>query len=197
MHMRIRYSDEVSIEELRKRNRNVIEYLYQEFYPVLRNLVRKNSGNNHDVQDLIQDAMVVLYASCCEPQFILKCALKTYFVAICKNLWLQRLERKFRLLYQADLEVNDSEASYNRNEQHENEVMLEKKRLMYKNLRLLPADCQKLLLLYMVRTPYAEIARVMNVKDEIYVKTRKYTCKNLLRKKMMNDPECHQIFDYE
>ena len=67
---------------------------------------------------------------------------------------------------------------------------------MYKNLKLLPADCQKLLLLYMVKTPYAEIARVMNVKDENYVKTRKYSCKNLLRKKILNDPECHQLFDY-
>lgn len=194
--MRIRYSDEAILDGLRRRDRETIEYLYVEFGPVVRNLVRKNSGTQHDVQDLFQDAMIVLYARCRDPRFMLRCTLKTFFVAVCKNLWLQRLERKFRLLYQSDPEVNESKGTYKRDDSAEQELLLEKQRLMYKNLKLLPADCQKLLLLYMVKTPYTEIARVMNVKDESYVKTRKYSCKNLLRKKILNDPECHQLFDY-
>ena len=34
-------------------------------------------------------------------------------------------------------------------------------------------------------------------KDEVYVKTRKYSCKRLLRRKIMNDPECQQFLNYD
>jgi len=37
----------------------------------------------------------------------------------------------------------------------------------------------------------------MNFKDEGYVKTRKYLCKNMLRKRIMKDPEYKQYIAYE
>ena len=191
------YTDEELIEGLRQRKRSCIDYLYQEFYPVIRHYLKQNSGNQQDVEDLFQDTIIVLYKRCIVQPFALECSLKTYFMSICKNIWLQRLERKYKMLYQADYEVQEEQGRYAIDDQEINDEDLELQRLFYKNLMLLPNECRRLLQLYCLKIPYKEIARLMQFKDEIYVKTRKYSCKKLLRKKIMNDPEYHQFLNYE
>ena len=190
------YTDEELIEGLRQKKRSCIEYMYKEFYPVIRHYIKLNSGNQHDADDLFQDAIIVLFKRFMIHPFALECSLKTYFMAVCKNLWLQRLERKYRLLYQADLEVHESKGKYSLEEEELRDEDLERQRLFYKNLMLLPYECRRLLQLYCLKISYKEIARLLKYKDEIYVKTRKYSCKNLLRKKILKDPECHQFFNY-
>ena len=194
--MNHQYTDEELVEGLRQRKSSCIDYLYQEFYPVIRHYLLKNSGNHQDVEDLIQDALIVLYKRCIIQPFILECSLKTYFMSVSKNLWLQRLERKYRLLYQADCSVHETTGEYVIENHETGEETLEQHRLFYKNLMLLPHDCRRLLQLYCLKIPYKEIAQLMKYKDEIYVKTRKYSCKKLLRRKIMNDPECHQFLTY-
>jgi RNA polymerase sigma factor (sigma-70 family) len=192
-----RYTDDELLEGLRQRRRTCIDYLYQEYYPVVRHYLKQNSGNHQDVEDLLQDTIIVLYQRCRVQPFILECTLKTYFMSVCRNLWLQRLERKYRLLYQADCEMHEAQGVYTLEDQELKEENLEQQRLFYKNLMQLPNDCRRLLQLYCLKVPYKEIARLMKYKDEIYVKTRKYSCKKLLRRKIMNDPECQQFLNYE
>jgi RNA polymerase sigma factor (sigma-70 family) len=191
------YSDEELIDGLRARKKACIDYLYQEFFPPIRHYLLRNSGNEQDVEDLFQDTLVVLYKQCQQDGLIRGCSLKTYFMAISRNLWLQRLERKYRLLYQADFEVHESRHSYSPEDQDVSEENLELQRIFYKNLMELPGDCRRLLQLYCLKIPYREIARLMNYKDEIYVKTRKYSCKKMLRRRIMNDPECQKLLCYE
>jgi len=186
------YTDKELIEGLRQRKPCCIDYLYQEYFPVLRHHLIQNSGNRQDVEDLFQDTVIVLYKRSLVHPFNLGCSLKTYFMAVSKNLWLQRLERKYRLLYQAECEVNEPREIYSPEDQELREENLEKQRLFYKNLMSLSTECRRLLQLYCLKIPYKEIARLMNYKNEVYVKTRKYSCKNLLRKKIMKDPECQQ-----
>jgi RNA polymerase sigma factor (sigma-70 family) len=195
--MILRYSDETLIEGLRQRKQRHIDYIYQEFTPVVRHLVKQNSGSESDVGDLVQEAIILLYKRSLNQPFELKCSLKTFFISICKNLWLQHLDNKYRLLYQAEFEVNEPNSTYNSDDMETREENNEKRRLLYKNMLSLPADCQRLLELYFLKIPYKEIARLMNFKDEVYVKTRKYSCKNMLRKRIINDPEYHQYFEYE
>ena len=195
--MILRYSDDVIIEGLRQKKSSYIAYMYQEFIPIVSHLVERNSGNQQDMEDLFQDAIIVLYSRSLVQPFELECSLKTYFMSICKNLWLQRLERKFRLLYQADYGVNEREGDYSTEDPKLGEKNLERRRLFYKNLLSLPIDCQRLIKLYCLKIPYKEIARLMNFKNEVYVKTRKYSCKKLLRIKIMNDPDCYQLLKYE
>jgi RNA polymerase sigma factor (sigma-70 family) len=195
--MLIHYSDDIIVDGLRQKKSSCIAYMYEEFGPIVRHMVNRNSGTLQDMEDLFQDAIIVLYKRSLVQPFNLECSLKTYFISICKNIWLQRLERKFRLLYQEDLEVHESWGIYMMDDEELKEENLEQRRLFYKNLQLLPTDCQRLIRLYCLKIPFKEIARLMNYKDEIYVKTRKYSCKNLLRKKIMKDPECYQFLEYE
>lgn len=193
-----KYTDEELLEGLRQRKSVCIEYLYQEFNPVIRHHLSNNSGNQQDVEDLFQDAIIVLYKRIHIQPFKLECSLKTFFIGICKHLWLQRLERKYKLLYQADLEVHEEQGRYGMAFADEpEEEALELHRLFYKNLMSLPYDCRRLLQLYCLKIPYKEIARLMSFKDELYVKTRKYACKKKLRRIILNDPECKQFLNYD
>jgi RNA polymerase sigma factor (sigma-70 family) len=191
------YTDEELIEGLRQRKSSCIEYLYQEFYPVVRHYLKQNSGNQQDLEDLFQDTITVVYKRSLIEPFILECTLKTFFMSICKNIWLQRLETRYRLFYMADYQVHESVGKYTMDDQELKDEYLEQQRLFYKNLMLMPDDCRRLLQLYCLKIPYKEIARLLKYKDEVYVKTRKYFCKNLLRRKIMNDPECRKFLAYD
>lgn len=184
------HSDTSLIQGLRQKKSESIRTLYKEFFPVIRSIVERNSGNRQDSEDVFHDGLIVLYMRSQNKTFTLKSSLKTYFYAICRNLWLQRLERKYRLLYQADFEIHENSEEYATDDQYVREEQLEKMRLYHQHFFNLPLDCQALLKLFFRKVPLKEIAKVLGFKDENYAKTRKYMCKNMLRKKILNDPVC-------
>jgi len=191
------YSDESLIQGLRQKTSGSIRYLYKEFFPIIRSIVERNSGNRQDAEDVFHDGLIVLYQRIQNKTFTLKSSLKTYFYAICRNIWLQRLERKYRLLYRADFQVHEDSEEYITEDLFIREEQLEKIRLYNQHFLKLPQDCQALLKLFFRKVPLKEIAGVLGFKDENYAKTRKYMCKNMLRKKILNDPICQQFIIYE
>jgi len=195
--MIIHYSDQSLIQGLRQKKTGIIKYLYKEFFPAIRSIVERNSGNHQDAEDVFHDGLIVLYMRIQNQTFTLSSSLKTYFYAVCKNIWLQRLDRKYRLLYQANFEVHEDSEGYATEDYQIREEQLEKIRLYNQHFFNLPQDCQTLLTLFFRRVPLKEIAGVLGFKDEHYAKTRKYMCKNMLRKKILNDPNCQQFIIYE
>jgi RNA polymerase sigma factor (sigma-70 family) len=189
-------TDEVLIKGLKEQNSKCIRYLYKEFFPLANSIVEKNSGSYEDAEDLFQDSMVVLYQRLKNENITLKCSLKTFFFGICKNLWMQRLDRKWRLLYSDSL-AEEPVGSYEIANWEFSEELLEKKRLFLKHFLTLPRRCQKILSLYLADLPLKKIAAELGLKNEEYAKARKYGCKNLLRKKIMNDPQCKPYLSYE
>ncbi|MGP8329206.1 MAG: hypothetical protein ACT6FF_02650 [Methanosarcinaceae archaeon] len=61
----------------------------------------------------------------------------------------------------------------------------------------LSADCRKILSLFLKKVSLREISKIMNLKSVDYAKTRKYLCKEALKKRIMNDPDCKKYFDDE
>ena len=89
---------------------------------------------------------------------------------------MQKLDRKWRLLYQ-DEYLNEPYAEYENNKKDYDEEKLEKLRLYHIHFLTLPEECQKLLKFFFNKTPLKVIARILGLKDEKYAKTRKYMCK--------------------
>jgi len=164
---------------------------------MIRSNVERNSGNHQDAEDVFHDGLIVLYLRIQNQTFTLNSSLKTYFYAICRNIWLQRLDRKYRLMYQSDFEVHEDSDAYATEDYYIREEHLEKIRLYNQHFLNLPRDCQTLLKLFFRKVPLKEIAGILGFKDENYAKTRKYMCKNMLRKKILNDPNCQQFIIYE
>ncbi|HNX85771.1 MAG TPA: sigma-70 family RNA polymerase sigma factor [Bacteroidales bacterium] len=188
--MMVRYSDDAILKGLYHKKSRYIEYFYKEYFPVIRSLVEKNSGTKSDVEDVFQDALLVLYKKCQNHDFKLTCSLKTYFYSISRNIWFQRLDRRWRLCYQSDPEVNEKFVSYGGETVDANESDLARQRLFQEHFFRLPADCQRILRLFFSKTPMSEIAESIHSSSVKYVKTRKYLCKNMLRKRILNDPAC-------
>ena len=192
----IYFSDEALLRGLKNRRTDCIRQLYRDYFPLAKSIVERNSGNIQDAEDVFQDGMVILYEKILSDSVSLKCSLKTYFYAICKNIWMQRLDRKWRLLYQDDF-VSEPSEEYDPFSFTVHEEKLEKKRLYQEHILDLPEDCQTIIRMYLAQVPFREIAEKMNFKNEAYAKTRKYLCKNILRKKILTDPRYKMFIHYE
>jgi RNA polymerase sigma factor (sigma-70 family) len=189
-------TDEALIRGLKEQNSGCFKYLYKEYFPLAKSIVERNSGSYEDAEDIFQDSIVVLYKRLTKENITLKCSVKTFFFGICKNLWMQRLDRKWRLLYSENM-AEEPTGSYEIIDKEFSEEILEKKRLFQKHFLTLPHRCQKILLLYLKNLPLRKIAEELGLKNEEYAKSRKYNCKNILRKRIMNDPQCKPYLTYE
>jgi RNA polymerase sigma factor (sigma-70 family) len=194
--MILHYSDEAILDGLRHNRDSCINYVYREYLPIARSIVERKSGTRQDVEDVLQEALFVLYKRSLNPEATWNCSLKTYFYSVCRNIWLQKLDRKYRLFFQSDIEVHEDRCQYLPDDPEIRESILERRRLFTLHFSTLPADCQSLLRLFFARKSFKEIALLMGLISEKYAKQKKYLCKNMLRKRIINDPKCQQFLHY-
>lgn len=194
--MSLWYSNEMLVQGLLQSKKNCIEFIYREYFPMVRSAIGIQNGSLADAEDVFHDGLLIIYGRLRTEGFTLNSSFKTYFFAVCRNLWRRRLERKYRLMYKAENMVSEPFCDDSCVDSYE-EKEAEKYRLYMKHMEEMPEFCRHLLKLYIEKVPLREIAEIMNYKDAEYVKARKYYCKNLLRKKILSDPECKQFMNYE
>lgn len=188
----INYTNEKIIEGIRFGDRKIIDYVYEDCYPTIKFLITANSGNDQDAEDIFQDALVIIYKKINNNDLVLTSSFKTFLYSVCRNLWLQKLDRKaisYGLLEKDNLE-NLQEILQIDFEDIENV----KYQIYQKHFLSLGRDCQKILRMFLKKVPLEEIAETMGFKTAKYAKTRKYMCKEKLKNKILNDPRCKQFF---
>jgi len=192
---RTNYSDEEIIAGLRARDIMIINYVYKQSYPQIRYLVISNSGTKMDAEDLFQDVMIVIYKKISTENLKLTSSFNTYLYAICRHLWLQKLNKhKFNYEYMEIADLDEFQ------DDHDMEALIEesgKYKLFRQHFLRLSIDDQKVLKLYMSKISLKEIARIMNYKSDKYAKFRKYICKEKLKNSILNDPQFQKISQYD
>jgi len=192
----IHYSDEAILEGLRLRSDYIINFIYKEFFPLIKFLVTENGGEGEDAEDIFQDGIIILYNKISLNQLVLTSSFKTYMYSVCRNLWLQKLNKR-KAIYDKLADVEEfidlpgdilRETSSEETEMH---------RIIQIHFLALPEDCQKVLKLFVKNIPLREIAGIMGFKTENYAKTRKYLCKQELKKRIADDPRSQKYFRYE
>lgn len=88
------YLDELIITEIRKKSEVALKELYKTHFPMVVHLVCSNSGTEQEAKDIYQEAMIAFYEKIHQPDFVLSCRIKTYLYAVCRRLWLKRLNQK-------------------------------------------------------------------------------------------------------
>jgi len=188
----IHYSDEAILEGLRLRSDYIINFIYKDFFPLIKFLVTKNGGADEDAEDIFQDGIIILYNKISLNQLVLSSSFKSYMYSICRNLWLQKLNKR-KAIYDKLTDVEEfidlpkdmlQEASIEETEMH---------RIIQIHFLSLPEDCQKVLKLFIKNIPLREIAGIMGFKTENYAKTRKYLCKEDLKKRIADDPRSQKF----
>ena len=191
--MMIHYSDEAIVEGLRLRSDYIINFIYREYFPLIKFLITENGGSEEDAEDIFQDGIIIIYNKINLNQLILTSSFKTFLYSVCRNLWLQKLNKRkaiFDRLSDVEeyLEVPDvvlTDATYTEMELH---------RIIQLHFLSLTEDCQKVLRLFTKNVSIREIAEIMGFKTENYAKTRKYLCKEELKKRIANDPRSIKYF---
>lgn len=155
-------------------------------------LVTKNNGSEEDAEDVFQDSLIIVFKKIKANEFDLSCSFRTYLYSVSRNLWLQKLSKRKQFSREfSDVETYITMTDYALSEKNQDE--LEKFRLYQQHFLTLNDDCQKVLMLFMKKVSLKEIAIEMGYKTEKYAKTRKYLCKEELKKRIINDPKCQKF----
>jgi RNA polymerase sigma factor (sigma-70 family) len=158
--------------------------------------VSENGGTAEDAEDTFQDGIVIIYNKISLNIFTLTSSFKTYMYSVCRNLWLQKLNKRKAIFDK----LTDVEEYIDLPKDMLQEAGLEQVE-MYRIIQIhflsLQEDCQKVLRLFTRNIPLRDIAVTMGFKTEKYAKTRKYLCKEELKKRIANDPRSHRILKDE
>ncbi|MEL6636337.1 MAG: sigma-70 family RNA polymerase sigma factor [Bacteroidota bacterium] len=177
------YGDEELLQLLQSANApeadRALKYLYQRLYKMIQHFILTNNGRPDEVEDVFQDAMVVLYNQVRRPDFALTSTLSTYFYSVCRNLWLKQLRKRQRNTTLTE----EAERIPVAETQFEVLVASEQAQLIADLLKELGSDCQKILhYFYYERLRMKEIIEHMGISSVAVAKNKKSNCMKQLRK---------------
>lgn len=174
--------DEKLVNGLQRNDYQVLDHIYAQFLPKISPMILRNRGNADDVQDIFQEALVVLYKRLQEPDFEITGSFFTYFYGICKFLWLRQLKKKSRSEVTLDEKMELPEEA-----KIERQIFETERRQFYQEkFRELSAECQQVLQLFFDGKPLKKIAKLMGY-TEVFVKSKKYRCKEKLSRLIQKD----------
>lgn len=190
----IHYSDEAIVEGLRLRSDYIISFIYKDYFPLVKYLVNENGGSDEDAEDIFQDGIIIVYKKIADNQLKLTSSFKTFLYSVCRNLWLQKLNKRKAIVdHIAEIEDHIDLPPDILHELGNQEIELH--RIIQEHFLSMGEDCQKILRLFMKNVPLREIANLMGFKTEKYAKTRKYMCKEELKKRVLSDPRCNKFYN--
>lgn len=173
-------NEKALLEGLAQNDRQAIEAIYRNHYPVIQAFIMNNSGSHDDARDIFQEAMIVLYEKAISGNFELNCLLKTYIYSVCRRLWLKKLsQQQFNTAKVEMLEdtVPVEEEMENHEKLNANYTMMEMA------LSKIGEPCKSLLeAFYLSKKNMQEIAERFGYTNADNAKTQKYKCLMRLKK---------------
>ena len=182
-------SDIDIIAGVRNQDDKVLNWLYDNYFQLVRNHVLNNSGSDDDVSDVFQDAIIVLYNQITEDKLRLTSDLKGYFFGIARNVWNSQLRKKQKTI-ELEFDLPDEEET-----EDQSDPTLE--RIISRVFQRLKPDQQMVLSLFSDGNSYEEIAVKLNLKNEVYARRKKYLCKEALLELVKEDPEYQEYLRFQ
>jgi DNA-directed RNA polymerase specialized sigma24 family protein len=148
-------------------------------------MVSKNSGNEEDARDTLQEAILLTYKKIRNGSLELTTTFASYFFTVCWHIWMRELRNR-------QIEMNNLMEYYYLEQEADKQLTKEyeqqrKYRLYQEHFQRLGDECKKLLKLFLKKYPLKDIARIMGHKSEKAAKKKKYICKERLVRSIKND----------
>ena len=190
-HRKAHYTSLEILDGIKHKSPPVMNYIYQEYYGMVKNFLMNNSGKLHDAEDIFQDALVIIYQKAKSDNLKLECTFGTYLFSICRHLWLRELRNRKHVNFTSKGMISErpEEASHTENLQYKERLM----DVMENNFGKLDHKSQKVLKLFSTGVPFKEVARIMGFRSEASAKVRKYICRNKLRALIQQDPSYQEL----
>lgn len=154
------------------------EYVYKTYYPMVRELIQKNSGTDEDATDIFQDGLLVLHRNISNGTFREESTIKTYIYSICRNLWLKELERRARRVTSSHGFLNDPTMMADTTDELGYLIDTQVVELLISELQ---EDCRNILVEYYYNNrSMAELKEIFNVGSIQAAKNKKWRCMGYL-----------------
>ena len=182
-------SDARILEGIRSGDESALEALYAANGRTITALVMRNKGSQDDAADVLQDALVILWERVRAGRYEHPAAIGTFLFATARNLWLRRLARA-RRESPADMQGNDIP----HDDPSALEALEEEEDLtaVHAALDTLGDPCRALLVLfYWEDAAMEEVARKLGFANAATAKSKKYQCKEQLKRLMRSAQDGH------
>jgi len=168
------HQDQKYIDGLLQNNSEVIQSIYRNFAPKVKQYIRNNSGDYDDAQDIIQEVLIIIYKQAKTNGLQLTCPFDAYFFLLCKRRWLNELKKSSnkKVTIQEEKVSNDK---LTQGMAAETEIFEEKQSLFDEMFQKLGEKCQELLKTSFVTKTMEEVAAKLNV-TYAYARKKKSLC---------------------
>ena len=178
------FRDHDLIERIRANDREVLADLFIRYRKLVFGHVLRHGGDEHDAEDMLQEAIIVLWQKAASPDFELTARLSTYLLAVAKNKWLAVLRKRKRI---SDVPL-DAETPGDEPDALDRVLDAETQSRIQVALAAITPVCREMLLLfYFEERSFEEIAAMMGFANARTAKSKKYQCKKALERVMIAD----------
>ena len=98
----VRYTDDELISMIRDGHIEGFTSIYEYHKEYCMNFMKSKYRDHHEIQDIFQDAVLVLYEKVQDSEFRLTCSIQTYLNSICRNQILVRLQKSGRFVQKSE-----------------------------------------------------------------------------------------------
>lgn len=181
---RLYNSDESILQGIRLSEDAALNHLYKNCYPVIRNLILKNSGTEEDIDDVLQEGIIVLYEKVKSKDFKMTCSINTFIYSVCKNIWLKVLKKRSRTITFTETHETVDFNDYLNDEEN---VLNENQKVLLESLKELGEPCKSILThFYYDQFSMEMITKKFGYTNTDTAKTQKYKCLKRLKSMMFS-----------
>ena len=175
-------SDARLLEGIRCGDESALAALYAAHRRPIAALVMRNNGTHDDAEDVLQDALIVLWERVRSGRYEHTAALGTFLFGTARNLWLRRLARARR---EPPTDLREDAIAGDDPDPLASVMDDERIGTVQKALDAIGDPCRTLLVLYYWEdASMEEIAHRMGFANAATAKSKKYQCKEQLKRLM-------------
>ena len=171
------FSDREIIKRIQTNDRTVLGELFTRYQRLVFSYIQNHGGSQEDAEDMLQEAIIVLWQKVNSGTFQLSARLSTFILAVAKNKWMAQMRKRKRLSGE-NLPKNTANGNLSSLKVALNKEQIE---IVREALEQIQPVCKKILLLfYFEERSLSDIARILNFANADVVKSKKYQCKKSL-----------------
>ncbi len=172
------------LEGLLNNDKKIIEKIYDDFLFRIEALIKKNGGSKEDAWEIFQEGLMVILKKARRKDFSLYSAFYTLLYAICRNLWLNEMQKKYR----SEVTIQDDHKYISDTNLEKTYSEFEQIALYKQKFSLLSDKCKRLLTLFFNGNSFKIIAKEVGYLNDLVAKKEKYKCQKHLIKTIQEDP---------
>jgi RNA polymerase sigma factor (sigma-70 family) len=184
------FTESEIIQGILKSDKDVLRWIYQNYYRPIKKFVNDNNGNDSDAEDVFQDSLMVIFTKIQNNELELSASFSTYLYSVARYKWFNELRRK----RSKELKIDDSgDIGDNSTDFYECCLTVERENLFRKHFDTLASACKQLLQLVFKGFTITEITAEMRYASDQHTKNRRLKCKTILYNKIENDPKYKEL----